>query len=242
MAVFVNSGRAEIARLVKETLDNDLKGSLLAFGAGDVWWGRPQLDQVTFDAQGVANLNHAPSLDKLVQVRSQDNAILFTTDDFILDGEGKITLVDGGDIADEATVNVSYTAHVPPPTKQTTALVSEVGRCRITAVDYVEPLEDAADPDARFVVVGEEKFAFSTMPTSRLLVRARLGESDAVGQDILEYGLFMGCEVDEALPDGQQFYEPNQVTGSGQLMIAQTRSPVPHDGTIGLDTTIVFEI
>lgn len=243
MSVFKTAGRADVARAYK-ALGATPNNFLLAFGNGVDWWGSQQQVLLTFDGSQHAQINslHVPVTS--VTVRSSNGATLYqpTTDYTINLATGQITRVGGGGITAGATVQVSYTANVPQPNLTDQALVDEVGRVSVSGLLYILPFEEAGDPDAGFVMVESIKYALSAEPTRMLLFQGNVNASDGVGPPIREYALFSRCSVDPDLPGGQVYFEPGDIVDPGVMVIAKRRSPVPHDGTIGLAISIIIEI
>ena len=57
----------------------------------------------------------------------------------------------------------------------------------------------------------------SSDPTNHLFVRVRFDFLDAPGVTIREQGLFVGTVTDEALPDGQRYFTPDELTDAGTI-------------------------
>lgn len=242
MPVNTNAGRAELASMVRERMLANRAGTLIAFGAGEDWWGRQRAEVVVLDETGTADLARPVMQSAPVTVSLSDGSQEFAAVDYVIDPAGRIRRTDAGAIPAESSISVSYTAAVPVPELSETALIDEVGRGRITNIDFVSPLGETTDPDASILAVGNQTYAFSDTPTRMLLVRARLSPGDAVGKDISEIGLFSGCEVAAELPQGQLFYDPDQVVNPGTLLVLERLRPVTRDGMRGLDVSFVQEI
>lgn len=106
------------------------------------------------------------------------------------------------------------------------ALVAEVGRRKVTSVEYVTP--DAA---GAIVMPGGERFAVSATPTPWLYVRTVFDFADADGQTIREVGLFVGGTTDPGLPPGQHYFTPAQVTSPGRLYLLDRGERIERSGT-----------
>lgn len=243
MSVFKTLGRADVARAYK-ALAATPNNFLMAIGSGENWWGSQQQVLLTFDGSQHAQINaqHVPVTG--VTVRSADAVTLYqlTTDYTVNLATGQITRVGGGGIAPGANVQVTYTANVPQPNLTDQALVTEVGRSAVSSPLYILPFADAGDPDAPFINVEGTKYALSDDPTRMLLFQANVNSADGVGDPIREYALFSRCEVDPDLPPGQTWFEPGDIVTSGVLVISKRRTPVPHDGTIGIALSVIVEI
>lgn len=242
MAVLKTAGRADIAAAYK-ALAQEPNNFMIGFGEGETWWGGTQQVVLTFEEDEIQLPSaHAP-ISGLV-VRSADGSILYAsgTDYLVNASTGRIERVFGGNIIEDQTVQLTYTATVPQPTLTSQALVSETGRVSVTAVHYIVPFDEAEDPGANFVIVEGAKYALVDGPSRMLLFLGHLGAADGIGGPIREYGLFSRCVVDPDLPPGQTYFEPSNIVEGGTLIVAKNRTPVPHDGTVGLDMSIILEI
>ena len=242
MSVLKTAGRADLAAAYK-ALAATPSNFMIAFGEGESWWGGQQQVLLTFAANEIQiDADHAPVSG--VVVKSADAVTLYqvTTDYTVNLSTGLITRVPGGTIPNNAQVQVTYVANVPQPNLTTQALVAEVGRVPVSSVLYILPFDEAEDPEANFILVEGAKYALMADPTRMLLFQGHLNASDGVGEPIREYGLFSRCAVDPELPPGQVYFEGEEVTEPGTYVIAKHRSPVPHDGTVGLDMSIIIEL
>lgn len=239
MAKLHNAGRTAIVEILKDQMSLSPTSTLIAYGTGQAWWASAQIEEVTFNADGSAQLTYPVDANAEVIIKSLSGGVLLGFD---VTPDGLITQTAGTTIPDEATVAVTYKAGIGVHDIDTNTLHAEIGRCPVTAVDYAQPLEEAVDQNQASFQFSGVSYVISQEPTRMLLVRTRLNEPDGVGPPISEHALFINCEVDAALPAGTEFFEPADVTEKGMLLISLSRSPIPHDGSIGLDTTIIFEI
>lgn len=242
MAVLKTAGRADIAAAYK-ALALVPNNFMIGFGGGQSWWGGTQQVLLAFDDDAIQlPAGHAPIAD--LAVRSSDGISLYTLGtDYLVDvATGRIDRVFGGNIGEDATVQLTYTAAVPQPELTGTALVAEAGRISVSAIHHIVPFDEAEDPAANFVIVEGIKYALVAEPSRMLLFLGHLAASDGVGGPIREYGLFSRCSVDPDLPLGQTYFEPTDIVEAGTLIISKYRTPVPHDGTVGLDMSIILEI
>lgn len=92
-------------------------------------------------------------------------------------------------------------------------LVNEIGRRKITSVDYVIP-----DAEGDIYIPGAGYFSTTTTPTNRLYVLTRFDFSDASDQIIREIGLYVDTVTDSGLPLGQKYFTPDQVTDIGYVL------------------------
>ena len=242
MPVNMNAGRAMLVSMIRERMDANQAGTLIAFGAGEPWWGKQQAEVITLGEDGSAALKYPVFGGTPVTVSLADGSQDFVETDFVIDPSGGIARTEASNIAPDAMLSVSYEAAIPAPTLHETALVDEVGRGRMTNIDYVLPSAENENPDARHLPVGNQSYAFSDVPTRMLLIRCRLAAGDAVGKAITEVGLFSGCEVAADLPPGQLFYTPDQIATPGMLLMADRVRPLARDGMSSLDVTFILEI
>ncbi len=243
MSVLKTAGRADLAAAYK-ALAAVPNNFLIAIGAGENWWGSQQQVLLDLDAEGETAINpsHAPVTG--VVVRSANAATLYQVGvDYLVDtATGVISRNDAGSIPAEATLQVTYVPTVPQPDLMRQTLVAEVGRVPVTAIHFIVPFDEAEDPEANYVIVEGAKYALMAEPARMLLMQAHLNASDGVGEPIREYALFSRCAVDPELPPGQVYFDVDDVTAPGVMVIAKQRTPVPHDGTVGLDMSIILEL
>lgn len=239
MSKLHTQGRSAIAQLLKDHISNNLNAALVAYGTGETWWHSQHVEQITFDVDGIANTAYPPQQTKPVIIKDLSGGLLAGFD---VSAEGVITRQSGSTIPEEATVEVTYTAHRAEHHISDQTLFNEVGRCKVTNADFVAPLLPEDDQNQATIVYQGVKYKFITEVSRLVCVRARLEAGDAIGDDIAEHGLFINCVVNSGLPDAQTFFTPDQISDQGVLLISQTTSPIPHDGSIGLDTTIIFEL
>lgn len=107
-----------------------------------------------------------------------------------------------------------------------TALVAEVGRRKVTSVEYVTP--DAA---GAITMPTGERFSISATPTAWLYARTVFDFADADGQTIREVALFVGGTTDAALPAGQHYFTPAQVTSLGRMYLCDRGERIVRNGT-----------
>lgn len=243
MSVTKTAGRADLAAAYK-ALAATPNNFMIAFGEGESWWGSQQQVLLELDEDGETSINPAHAPVTGVVVRSANAVTLYqVTVDYLVDtATGEINRNPAGSIPAEATLQVTYVPTVPQPDLTTQTLASEVGRVPVTAVHYIMPFDEADDPEVNYVILEGAKYALSAEPARMLLFQAHLNASDGVGDPIREYALFSRCAVDPELPPGQVYFEAADITSPGVMVIAKNRTPVPHDGTVGLDMSVIFEL
>lgn len=243
MSVTKTAGRADLAAAYK-ALAATPNNFMIGFGEGEHWWGSQQQVLLALDEDGATTINpaHAPVTGAVV--RSANAVTLYQVGvDYLVDTvTGAITRVETGAIPAEATLQVTYVPTVPQPDLTTQTLVSEVGRVPVTAIHYAVPFEEATDPEANYVIIEGAKYALMSTPARLLLFMAHINAADGVGGPIREYALFSRCSVAPELPPGQVYYDADDITEPGVMVISKHRTPVPHDGTVGLDLSVIYEL
>lgn len=102
-----------------------------------------------------------------------------------------------------------------PESISATALLAEIGRRAATYVQYCEPDEAGA------IIVPTGRFTESATPTKHLYMRFAFDFTDAPTATIRELAVFVGTEIVAGLPVGQMYFEPNQVTDPGTLLVIE---------------------
>ena len=103
----------------------------------------------------------------------------------------------------------------PPEAISSASLMSPVGYRKAAQVSFVTP--DAAGsislPSGRYEMVGEQ--------TNYLYLRFTLDFEDVSTATIRETGIFLDLVTDPALPAGQMFFLPSEVTDQGTLYLLE---------------------
>lgn len=241
MAVLKTSGRADIAAAYKAlaAIPNNF---MIGFGSGEDWWGSQQQVVRSFVAGAIAlPAEHAPITG--LAVRSADGETLYQQAvDYAADlATGAITRIVGGALDDDSAVQLTYLPTVPNPDLVAGGLAAETGRVSVSAIHFIVPFAEA-DPGANFTIVDGVKYALVLEPSRMLLFLGHLPAADGAGAPIREYGIFSRCAVAAGLPPGQTYFEPGEIDDPGTLIIVKRRPPVPHDGTVALDMSIILEL
>lgn len=95
------------------------------------------------------------------------------------------------------------------------ALVAEVGRRKASYVAYCTPDTNGS------IIVPTGKFSESATPTKHLYMRFAFDFTDAPTSTIRELAVFVGTVTNAALPPGQMYFEPGQVTDPGTLLVVE---------------------
>lgn len=106
---------------------------------------------------------------------------------------------------------------VPEPA-DSTALVNEVGRRRVTQTLFCLP-----DPEGE-LVVPTGRFTASAEPTKYLYLRFAFDFTDASASTIREIAVFSGTVAQPSVPPGQDYLTPAEIDDPG-LMVVLERIP-----------------
>lgn len=102
-----------------------------------------------------------------------------------------------------------------PESIDSTALLAEIGRRKATYVAYCE--QDVAGE----IIVPTGRFAESATPTKHLYMRFAFDFTDAPTSTIRELAVMVGTLTNPALPAGQMYFEPADVTDAGTLLVIE---------------------
>ncbi|MCL1962465.1 MAG: hypothetical protein FWG56_12005 [Desulfovibrionaceae bacterium] len=116
-------------------------------------------------------------------------------------------------------------APAPEPTNAT-KLVDEIGRREVNDVSFVKP-----DPAGAIEMPNGDRYTVSADPTTWLLLRATFGFTDAEGEDVREFGVFIDSVIDPAVPPGQRWALAAQVLDGGWLYTLERRPANYRPGT-----------
>lgn len=106
----------------------------------------------------------------------------------------------------------AWDAETPPEPTTATALVDEIGRRLITAVQYVVPHDEGEIelPDG-------SRYTASAQISKWVHARWTFDYADAAGETVRELGVFIGGTLVEGLPPGQRYFTAAQVVEPGDL-------------------------
>lgn len=101
-----------------------------------------------------------------------------------------------------------------PEAEPTTAaaLVDEIGRRLVTAVQYVVP-----HAEGEIELPDGSRYTASAQPSKWLHARWTFDYQDAAGETMRELGVFIGATLVEGLPAGQRYFTAAQVLEPGEL-------------------------
>lgn len=109
-----------------------------------------------------------------------------------------------------------------PATTSLSALIDEIGRIKITQVQFVEP--DAAGEIEIEGASGIERYRVSATPTAYLHTRFSMGYTDAQNETIREIALYFGCTPKATVPVGQRWITPAEIDSNGRMKLYERRS------------------
>ena len=218
MAILTASGRAALAAAIKQQTLH------LALGEGDPLWDTTKAISTPFaqlpDSAGVIELGFTHLAD--IRVTSLDDQTEYALDiDYSANArEGVIRRLPGSAIPEQGDVTVHFKVEHPPESIGQTALLREVGRRVVDEVHFV-----TADAQGE-IVVPTGRYRLSADPTNHLFIRVRFDFEDAATSVVREQGLFVATQTDPALPIGQKFFIPTQITDPGILLVLQNSVPI----------------
>lgn len=124
----------------------------------------------------------------------------------------------------------------PSEDSNTTALLNEVGRRTATEVTFVVP-DVAGD-----IILPTGRFSRTATPTNNLFVSTQFDFTDASSSVIREIAVFVGTTTDGALPPGQRYFIPSQVTSPGRMLHLENMVPIYRSPAIreSFDVVITF--
>jgi len=214
MAILTTSGRAALAAAIKQQTLH------LALGEGDPLWDTTKAISTPFDEAGVIELGVTHLADIRVTSLDEQTEYLLDVDYSANARDGVIRRLPDSTIPEQGEVTVHFKISHPPEPIDQTALLREVGRRVVDEVHFV-----AADPEGE-IVVPTGRYRLVTDPTNHLFIRIRFDFEDASTSVVREQGLFVGTKTDPALPIGQKFFIPAQITDPGILLVLQNSVPI----------------
>jgi len=111
------------------------------------------------------------------------------------------------------------------PTSNDTDLVAEIGRRKVSVVEYCVPDAEGA------IEVTSGRYSSSVTPSSYLYMSFNFSIDDAPTAVIREVGLFVGAVL-ASHPDGQMYFDVADVAEKGQLFLVNRFEPLHRSTTI----------
>lgn len=126
-------------------------------------------------------------------------------------------------------------AALPEPLSAT-ALTDEIGRVPASATSFAVEDPDGLieTPTGRWTLVAE--------PTPNLYLKFDFGFADAPDATIREVGLFMDTIVVAGLPEGQRYFEPDEIVDPGTLVALEHFTAFPRSPLIRQQFEFVLTI
>jgi hypothetical protein len=100
------------------------------------------------------------------------------------------------------------------------ALLSEVGRRAVFEKRFVTP-DDNGD-----IVLPNGRFSFFDVPTRHVYFSFKLDFEDAADSIVRELAVYTDTVTDPALPPGQKYFLPADITEQGILLLLENITPV----------------
>lgn len=211
MAILTTSGRAALAAAVKD------QPLYLALGEGEPHWDVEREQTETVGGDGTIDLGYTNVSDFTLMNSAQTLTYTLDTDYSLDAGAGVITSLT---IPAGTEVFARFTPEHPSEPTDHAALMSEVGRRLVEETHFVIP------DDGGEISVPTGRYIISTEESRHLFVRVRFDFEDASTVTVREQGLFVAGATDPALPSGQRYFTPAQVTDPGTLLLLQYSVPI----------------
>ncbi|WMT84077.1 hypothetical protein NMD99_05365 [Wolbachia endosymbiont of Listronotus oregonensis] len=211
MSILTQSGRAAIAASIKE------QSLHLAWGSGDGSSGSSHKVEKTF-VKGEIKLDHQPIKDvKVVTGQTMHQPSV----DYTVDSStGVIKRTENSSIAAGSTVTIEYTESTPPEPITSQKLLNELGRRTADEVLFCTGDENGE------LVTPSGRFRPSNVPTNNLYLKFTFDFTDAANQVIRELGVMVGTKIKEGLPEGQRYFEPQDIEDPGILLVLEHTVPL----------------
>ncbi|KAB2978020.1 MULTISPECIES: hypothetical protein [unclassified Wolbachia] len=208
MSILTQSGRAAIAASIKE------QSLHLAWGSGDANWESSHQVEKVFVEDKIA-LDHHPIKDVKVfigQTTYQPNTVDSST--------GVIKRTENSSITANSAVTVEYTQSTPPEPINSIKLLNELGRRTADEVLFCTGDENGE------LLTPSGRFRPSDVPTNNLFLKFTFDFTDAANRVIRELGVMVGTKVKKELPEGQRYFEPQDIEDHGILLILEHTVPL----------------
>ncbi|APR98563.1 hypothetical protein [Wolbachia endosymbiont of Folsomia candida] len=211
MSILTQSGRAAIAASIKEQPIH------LAWGSGNSSWeSNHKIEKVI--AHGEIQLEHYPIKD--VKVLKGQTTYQSSVDYTVDSNTGIIKRVENSSAPENDVVNIEYIQSTPPETITSTKLLKEVGRRVVDEVLFCTGDENGE------LITPSGRFKPSTVPTNNLYLKFTFDFTDAANQVIRELGVMVGTKVKKELPEGQRYFEPQDIEDHGILLVLEHTVPL----------------
>ncbi|WP_265029855.1 hypothetical protein [Wolbachia endosymbiont (group A) of Philonthus cognatus] len=211
MSVLTQSGRAAIAASIKE------QSIHLAWGSGDANWESSHKVEKVFVEDEIA-LDHHTIKD--VKVFTGQTTYQPSIDYTVNGSTGVIKLTENSSIPVSDKVTVEYSESTPPELITSEKLLNELGRRTADEVLFCTGDENGE------LITPSGRFRPSNVPTNNLYLKFTFDFTDAANQVIRELGVMVGTKIKEELPEGQRYFEPQDIEEHGILLILEHTVPL----------------
>lgn len=211
MSILTQSGRAAIAASIKE------QPLHLAWGSGNASWESNHRVEKVF-TKGKIQLDCYPIKDVKVL---KGQTIYQSSVDYLVDSNtGVIKRVENSSMAENDVLTIEYTQSTPPEPINATKLINEVGRRVVDEVLFCTGDENGE------LITPSGRFKPSSVPTNNLYLKCTFDFTDAANQVIREIGVMVGTKVKKELPEGQRYFEPQDIEEPGILLVLEHTVPL----------------
>lgn len=211
MSILTQSGRAAIAASIKE------QSLHLAWGSGDSSSGSSHQVEKVF-VEGEIALDHHTIKD--VRVFTGQTTYQPSVDYTVDSSTGLIKRTENSSIVENSTVTIEYTESTPPESINSIKLLNEVGRRTANEVLFCIGDENGE------LVTPTGRFKPSNVPTNNLFLKFTFDFTDAANRVIRELGVMVGTKVKKELPEGQRYFEPQDIEDHGILLVLEHTVPL----------------
>lgn len=111
----------------------------------------------------------------------------------------------------------------PSESMDSTGLQDAIGFRKATQVSYCKP--DVDGP----IEVTSGTFSLTEEKTRHLYLQFRYDYEDAIGETIREIAVFLNTQIKSGLPEGKKYFEMDEVTANGQLLLLENYRPLQRD-------------
>ncbi|QUI60462.1 hypothetical protein JKF54_00285 [Wolbachia endosymbiont of Spodoptera picta] len=211
MSILTQSGRAAIAASIKK------QSIHLAWGSGDGSSGSSHKVEKTF-VKGEIKFDHQPIKD--VKVVTGQTTYQPSIDYTVNGSTDVIKRTENSSIPVSDKVTVEYSESTPPELITSEKLLNELGRRTADEVLFCTGDENGE------LITPSGRFRPSNVPTNNLYLKFTFDFTDAANQVIRELGVMVGTKIKEELPEGQRYFEPQDIEEHGILLILEHTVPL----------------
>lgn len=191
------------------TIDDDPPNNLSIIYTESLTRDTAQEFDTLIDQQGIL---------KLISIEDENGQIYVQNTDYYLDTNKVNWSLTGNEPAN----GVGYTVTYRYFTEHVNTLINELGRIKAAVVEYVYPDDNGAIVDNNL-----DRWSASETPTRHLRMNFTTEGNEVVDKNIYQLAVFLGTEVDGALPIGQIYFIPSQVTSVGSMYFVENVKPFP---------------